>query len=215
MAVGRHRAQHVDLVRFGGVEIDAVEVIARFLGRDRKAGAVDEALQVGRRHQEIMREVAARHQRIILGRKARQGEGGAPGAERHQPLVAGGLQFDLGAFAQLADDVVERVRRHGGGAGRRALSGERGDHFEIHVGRGERELGALGAQQHVRQDRDGVAPLDDALHMSQSAEQRGAFDGQFHGWRFTLAGGGKPCPGKSGKPRPTRPRTGRENGTKI
>ncbi len=36
--------------------------------------------------------------------------------------------------------------------------------------------------QHVGQDRNGVAALHDALHMSQgAAAKRGAFDGEFHG----------------------------------
>ncbi len=45
--VGGDRAQHRDLVVLGGVQVDAVQVVAGLFGRDREAGAVDQAAQLG------------------------------------------------------------------------------------------------------------------------------------------------------------------------
>lgn len=45
MAVGRDSAQLQRAIAFDGVEENAVEVIAGFFRRNRKLGAVDEALQ--------------------------------------------------------------------------------------------------------------------------------------------------------------------------
>ncbi len=49
VAVGRHRAQRLRLAAAGGVQIDAVEIVARLLGRDRELRLVDQPLEVGRR----------------------------------------------------------------------------------------------------------------------------------------------------------------------
>ena len=49
VAVGRDRAQRLRLAGAGGVQIDAVEVVARLLGRDRELGLVDQPLEVGGR----------------------------------------------------------------------------------------------------------------------------------------------------------------------
>ena len=60
----------------GRVQVDAVEIIARLLGRDRKLRAVDQALDVGGGQRERMRHVAGGEIREIafgegLERKAR------------------------------------------------------------------------------------------------------------------------------------------------
>ena len=47
VAVGRDRAQGRRLGGAGGVQIDAVEVVARLLGRDRELGLVDQPFEVG------------------------------------------------------------------------------------------------------------------------------------------------------------------------
>ena len=47
VAVGRDGAQRLRLARAGDVQIDAVEVVARLLGRDGELGLVDQPLQVG------------------------------------------------------------------------------------------------------------------------------------------------------------------------
>ena len=56
---------------------------------------------------------------------------------------------------------------------------------EIHVGGGQAERIGAGLEQDVGEDRDGVAPLDDALDMAQRLQQSAAFDGQFHGGQKT------------------------------
>src|SRR5919112_913803 len=58
LAVGGHRAHHGGPARLEGVEIDAVEIIARLLGGDRELRLLDEALEVGGRKGEAMGQVA-------------------------------------------------------------------------------------------------------------------------------------------------------------
>jgi hypothetical protein len=54
------------------------------------------------------------------------------------------------------------------------------DDLHVQVGGRERQGVAIGRQQDVRQDRDGVAALDDALHVTQRLQQRRPLDGKLH-----------------------------------
>jgi hypothetical protein len=56
------------------VEIDAVEIEAGLLGRNREAGAVDEAAQILGVQPELVRQLAAFHARKILDRQAAEAE---------------------------------------------------------------------------------------------------------------------------------------------
>ena len=60
---------------------------------------------------------------------------------------------------------------HGGGAVH---------HFDVKVCGAEGNLRALGLDQHVGQDRNGIPPLHDRLGLSQRLEQSAAFDRKFH-----------------------------------
>jgi hypothetical protein len=165
----------------GDVQVDAVQVEARLLGADGEARLVDQPLQVGDGQREAVRQRILGHHREILARQAGQHEARASRAQR-QPLVgAAVLQFDLRALGQLADDVVERV----GGGGDRAGGGDvrrHGlHHRQVEVGRRQVEAAVRRLEQHVRQDRYGGAPLDNALHVPQRPQERRAFNGEFHG----------------------------------
>ena len=52
--------------------------------------------------------------------------------------------------------------------------------FQVEVGRLQGELALLGADQHVGEDRNRVAPLDHAVHVPDRFEERGALDGDLH-----------------------------------
>ena len=165
----------------GGMEIDAVQVVARLLGGDGEAGAVDDALEVGRRELEAVRQVALGHGREVGRRQALQGEARAAGANGQAVAVGGALELDLGAVGQLAHDLVERMRRR---RRRSGLGGRRLDLLgdgEVHVGGGEAQPPLLRRDQDIGQDGDRVAPLDDALHMGQRLQEGCPFDRQFHG----------------------------------
>jgi hypothetical protein len=77
-------------------------------------------------------------------------------------------------------------QRHGGD-GRRAgavdLCGRLVDDLDVEVGGAERNGVALGLDQHVREDRDRVPPLDHRLRLRDRPEKRAAFDAQFHATR--------------------------------
>ena len=131
-------------------------------------------------HDEAVRQVAARHLREVAGRQCLQREAGASGAQRKLVALARCIHFHLGAFRQLADDVVKRVRGRRRAAVGRDRRGHGFDHGKIHVGRRQPQLAARCIHLHVGQDRDGVAPFDHALHVIERFQERGALDGQPH-----------------------------------
>ena len=180
MAVGGDAAQRLRLGAAGGVQIDAVEIVARLFRRDRKLRAVDQPFDVGGRQREGMRHVAGGEiGKVALGQRL-QREARAAGADRQHRAVAVAFEHDLRAVGQLAHDVVEHVRGNRGRAASAGLGGERLRHLEIEIGRLQRKLRVLGAQQHVAEDRDGVAPLDHAVHVAQRFQELRAFDGDLH-----------------------------------
>ena len=89
-----------------------------------------------------MRHLAGGEIGEVAFRQRLQGEARAPGAEREHGAVAGAFDHDLRALGQLAHDLVEHMRRHGGGAARRHLGGDAVDDFEIEVGGLQAELAA-------------------------------------------------------------------------
>ena len=54
------------------------------------------------------------------------------------------------------------------------------DDLHVEIGGRERHRIAVRRQQHIGQDRDGVATLHHALHMAQSLQQSRPFNGQVH-----------------------------------
>ena len=60
------------------------------------------------------------------------------------------------------------------------LGRDRIGHFKIEVGRLQAQRGAIGAQEHVGQNRNGVAPLDRAMHMAERSQQFGTLNGDLH-----------------------------------
>ena len=86
------------------MQIDAVEIVPRLLGRDCELGLVDQPLEIGGRKREGVRHLAGGEVgKVALG-QGLQGEPGAAGANRQHGAVAGGLDHDLRALRQLAKE---------------------------------------------------------------------------------------------------------------
>ena len=83
-----------------------------------------------------------------------------------------------------ADTVVDPPRS--------TMAGALVDHLDVQIGGAEHDVVAVGLDQHVGQDRNGVAPFDDGLRLGDGLQKRGTFDAEFHGLF--------PCPGP-GMPR--------------
>ena len=60
-------------------------------------------------------------------------------------------------------------------------AGDRLDDLEIEIGGLQAQRRLLGPDQHVGEDRNGVAPLDHAMHVAQRLQQLCALDGDLHG----------------------------------
>ena len=123
------------LPRCGGVQIDAVEVVARLFRGDGKARLVDQALQVLGGDLELVAELAGGEIGKILRRQRLQREAGLAGAQRQALLLGVALDLHLGAVGQLAHDVVQHVRRHRHGAGLRDVGRRLVRHLALEVGR--------------------------------------------------------------------------------
>jgi len=90
-------------------------------------------------------------------------------------LTATDLDIEI---SEQAPGEIERGGQTTAPADRR---GHALDDGEIHVGRRQSKRTVGGLDQHVGEDRDGVAPFDDALHMRQGLQEGAALDGKFHG----------------------------------
>ena len=164
----------------GGVQVDAVEVVARLLRRDREPRLVDEPLEVACVDLELMSEIARGKIGEVLRRQRLQGEPGLTRGDRQALLVGLAPDLDLRTVGELAHDVVQDVGGHGHGARRRHVRADLLHDLALEVGR--LELQALGrrAHQDVGQNRNGRAPLDDARDMAKRSQQLTPFDHQPH-----------------------------------
>ncbi len=89
MAVGRHRAKHLFAGGLGAVEIDAVQIVARLLGRDRELRVGDQPLQLDRGQFELVPELAGGEIGEVGGGQALQEEARAAGTQHQLPGIAG------------------------------------------------------------------------------------------------------------------------------
>ena len=180
MAVGCDRAQHRRAADVNGVEEDAVEIIPRLLGRNRELGVLDQALELRRGQRESMRELACGEIGKVGGGQGLEGEARAAGAQDELAGVAGRLEAYLRAFREFAHDVVDHV---GGNCGR-AILGDVGcnqfGRLKVEIGALQREFPVACLDQHIGEDRDGVAPLDDAMHVPKRFKQDRTLDGDLH-----------------------------------
>jgi hypothetical protein len=109
------------------------------------------------------------HQREVFGRQALQREA-ALAALEHQ-LALARFEADRLVGRHAAQDVDQLARAHGGGEGAfvtAELGG--GADLDLQVAGGQLDLAAGLADQHVGQDRQRVAALDDAGHRLQRGE---------------------------------------------
>ena len=180
MAVGGDAAQGRGFGGARAVQVDAVQIVAGFLGRDRKLRAVDQPLHVGSGQRKRVRHLACGQVREIALRQGLQREARAAGADGEHGAVAGRLQHDLRSFRQLAHDVVQHVRRHRGRATVSDFRSQRLGDFEIEVGRFQAEAGIFRPQKHVAEDGNRVAAFDNAMNVSQRFEKLRALDGDLH-----------------------------------
>jgi len=162
------------------VQVDPVEIVTGFLGRDRELRGVDQLADIGSTQRETVAEVAGRQIREIGLRQHLQCEFRTARPDFKRGIVSRGLQDNLRSFRKLAHDVVEHMR----GNGRRAWHFNHGryrlDDLEIQVGRLQVDRVSVGAQEDVGQDGNGVTPLDHPVNVRQGLEEIGPLEGRFH-----------------------------------
>jgi hypothetical protein len=72
------------------------------------------------------------------------------------------------------------------------------DNIDIEIGCLECEFAARGADEHIGENGNGVAPLNHAVHVSEGLEQRGLFNRNLHEglFRRNLSKNGPPEPAR-------------------
>ena len=95
-------------------------------------------------------------------------------------MAIGNADFHFSTLGQLAGNIVKQMRGY-----RRGAAGSNGafnlcGNIHIHVGCGHQQHAALGLQDHIRQNGDGVAPLDNRLHLAKRPQEADTIYGQFH-----------------------------------
>ncbi len=127
-----------------------------------------------------MRHLAWNEVGKIGFRQGLQREARATGTDREYGAVAGRLQHDLCAFGQFADNVVEHVGGHRRAAAGSCLRGDRVGHLQIEIRRFQAERRAIGADEYVGENRNGVAPLHRTMHVAERSQQLGTLHGDLH-----------------------------------
>ena len=160
------------------MKIDTVQVIARLFGRDRKPCGIDHIADISRCDGEAARHVTGGNSGKIFNRQGWQTEIGPAGADHC--MTVGNIDLNLGAFGQLARDVIEQMRRNGGRASRANSAFCLRGNIHIHVGCGHRQHTAVGLQHDIGENRYGVAALNNRLHVAKRPQEADSIDGQFH-----------------------------------
>ena len=163
-----------------GVQVDAVQVVARLLGGGGEAGPVDQAAQVLGGKLEAAGELGLGELRELFRRQGGKREGGPPAAQPDAVRAVFGLQLHLRAIGQLAGDVVKHLRRQRGAAARDRIGVHSLHGAQLQVGRREAQPPVRRFEHDIAQNRDGVGPFDHALRMAERFQELAAFDGELH-----------------------------------
>ena len=180
VAIGGDATQLFAAFRIGHMHVDTVQVIACFLGRNREFRFVEKPPQIRRLGREVAGVFRRRHDREIFFRQRRQIEVRPARLDRQPTRSAIIDECHQRAIRQLADDLVQSDGGNGGGPGAFDLGGGLVDHFDIQIGGAEIHVATLGFDQDIGKDRNGVAPFDNGLRLTDGLEQRATFDAEFH-----------------------------------
>jgi hypothetical protein len=126
-----------------------------------------------------MREAAGLEVGEAIGRETGQVESRAPRRKQHL-LGALGFEPNFGAIAELADNLVKRVRRNSRGPRRPHHRRDALGHFDVEVGRPQVDAAVSGLEQHIGEDGIGVAAFHHTMHVAQRLEQMVALESDFH-----------------------------------
>ena len=166
VAVRSHRPQHgLTVLSLGSVKVNAVQIVAGFLGRDREPCLVDQTGEILRAEREFGRRVVRAHGLEVGGWQGRQLEMRAACRDGETLAFRLDFQFDFGASGQLAHNVEQRTGRSRHRAF--ARDGRIGavDRLNVEVGCREFQLAIACLKQDIGEDRDRVPALHHILHV--------------------------------------------------
>ncbi len=117
--------------------------------------------------------------KVTFGQRL-QREARTPCAQGKHCTVAGSFQHDLRALRKLSHDLVKHMGGNGGRAPGRSFRRDGIRHFKIEVGRLQAEFPSVSLDQYVCQNRNGVAPLNHAVHVAQRLQKFYTLDCNLH-----------------------------------
>ena len=176
VAVCCHSSEHILLA----VHENAVEVIAGFLGGNGKLHALNQPLHILRSQSKLGWQLIGRNIREISFRQGLQLELGLTRRHTDQWAVLVSLQGDLAAFRQFAHNVIKKMGGHSDGPFFLHLPFHSFGHVHIKVSGLEGDELGFGTDQHIGENRDGVAPFHNPVHVCQSRQKDRAFKCDFH-----------------------------------
>ena len=96
-------------------------------------------------------------------------------------MAVGDRNLDLGTIGQLANNIIQKMRRHRRGSGRGDRTFDLRCDIHIHVGGCHQQRAVGGLQHDIGQDRNGVAAFDHGLDLAEGPKKADPIDGEFHG----------------------------------
>ena len=178
MAVGCGGLEH-RLIFIRYMEENAVQIVARFFGRNRKTRLVDNFAQRRSRQFKAGRQLALGNDREIIAWQRCEIEARPAGIHCHLAICR--FERDLAAFGQLTGDIEQCVCGNGGSAGLFDLRLDGFDNLEIKIRGHQLDPAAVhGFDQNIGQNRNGVAAFNHRLHMAQALQKHCPFNRRFH-----------------------------------
>ena len=151
------------------MQIDAIQIIARFLGRDGETRRIDHIANISCSDHETARHITGGNRREILDRQGGQAKIRPAGTDHCMPVRHG--NFHLGAFGQLAGNVIEQMRRYRSRSSGANRAFDLRGNIHIHVGSGHQQHATFGLQHDICQNGNGVATLDDRLYLTKRSQK--------------------------------------------
>ena len=162
------------------MHIDAVQIVAGLFSGDGELRFIKQTSQ----HRSVGGEVGVilrcGHHRKILARQGCQREVRPAGLDGQATGRSIRIQRHQRPIGEFADNLMQGGGGNCGGTSALYLSGRFVDHLNIKVGGAEHHITALGLDEDICEDWNGVAALNHRLRLGHSLQKRCAFNADLH-----------------------------------
>ena len=150
------------------MNIQTVQIVSGFFGRNGKLCAVDNVFQLVFAHCEVNRQLVTRNNRKVFNADGWQRKLWTPWSDCQLAFFVRKSQLDVRTVGKFADNIVQHMCRSRGCAGFSSFCIDDFGNFGIHVGRFKADAVFHGLNSDIGKYRNGVSFFDNALNMAQS-----------------------------------------------